>query len=343
MKTLSPFSVKEINSFNVESIAPRAYFPKTIDDLVELANLSLSNFYILGEGFNTLFVKETTPIIIKPEFKGIEIQEHENCTTVKAAASENWHSFVEFCIEQGINGLENLAFIPGSVGAAPVQNIGAYGVELASYCMEVEWFDFETKSLIIYQHKDCEFAYRESVFKQTLKNKGIIVSVTFRFPKAWQANLSYAGLDHLPFSVSAKKIMDEVIKVRQAKLPDPYLLPNAGSFFKNPVIDGNQWKILAAKYPNIPSYPQGDGKVKVAAGWLIEKTGLKGYQHKGVGVHEKQALVLVNYNAGQGKYIVDLAIHITNKVKSLFNIDLEPEVRMVFPQGEMNLVEYKNG
>lgn len=343
MKTLSPFSVKETNSFNVESIAPRAYFPKTIDDLVELANLSLSNFYILGEGFNTLFVKETTPIIIKPEFKGIEIQEHEHCTIVKAAASENWHSFVGFCIEKRINGLENLALIPGSVGAAPVQNIGAYGVELADYCQEVLWFDFKTKKTMVYKHVDCQFDYRESIFKNRLKNKGLIISVTFCFPKAWQANLSYAGLEHLAPSVSAKKVMDEVIKVRQAKLPDPHLLPNAGSFFKNPVIDGEQWEMLTAEYPDMPSYPQGDGKVKVAAGWLIEKTGLKGYQDKGVGVHEKQALVLVNYNAEQGKYIVDLAIHITNKVKSVFNIDLEPEVRMVFPQGEKNLVEYKNG
>lgn len=343
MKTLSPFSLKETNSFTVESIAPLTYFPCTIEDLIELANLSLSKFYILGEGFNTLFVSDTAPIIIKPEFKGIEIDEQTDFTIVKAAASENWHKFVELCIEQGINGLENLALIPGSVGAAPVQNIGAYGVELATYCQEVLWFDFKTKKTVVYKHADCQFAYRESIFKNRLKNTGLIISVTFCFPKAWRANLSYAGLEHLSPSVSAKKVMDEVIRIRQTKLPDPHQLPNAGSFFKNPTIEATQWRMLVAQYPNIPSYPQSDGKVKVAAGWLIEKSGLKGYQYKGVGVHEKQALVLVNYTAVQGKHIVDLAMHIANQVESQFNIYLEPEVRIVFPQGEINLAEYKNG
>lgn len=343
MKKISNFSLKKNNSFGVESVASIAYFPSTIDDLIELSGLNLSSFYILGEGFNTLLVENQSPIIVKPEFKGIEIDEGLNCTIVKAAASENWHEFVGFCIEQGIYGLENLALIPGSVGAAPVQNIGAYGVELSQYCQEVLWFDFETESVIKYQHKDCAFGYRESIFKRELKNKGLIISVTFCFPKKWTANLTYAGLDHLPASTSSKEVMNEVIKIRQYKLPDPYKLPNAGSFFKNPVIEHDQWQTLISEFPNMPSYPQPNNKVKVAAGWLIEQAGLKGYKAKGVGVHEKQALVIVNYEADCGEYVASLALYVRRQVAQQFNIILEPEVRAVFSKGEYNLTEYKNG
>lgn len=343
MKTISHFSVKQTNSFAVESIAPIAYFPSCIDDLIELAHLSLTSFYILGEGFNTLFVTNESPTIIKPEFKGIEIEEHSTCTTVKVAASENWHEFVCFCIEKGINGLENLALIPGSVGAAPVQNIGAYGVEMAKYCQEILWFDFETKECVVFKHDDCKFSYRESIFKNELKNKGLIISVVFSFPNLWQANLSYGGLDHLSNNVSAKEVMKEVINLRESKLPNPYILPNAGSFFKNPVIEHTQWERLIKQYPTMPSYPQANGKVKVAAGWLIDQSGLKGYQDNGVGVHNKQALVLVNYSASQGEAIVKLAMLVKNKVQAIFTICLEPEVRTIFPKGEMKLVEYKNG
>lgn len=340
MKTLSNYSLKQTNSFHVESIAPMIYFPSSIDDLIELANLSLDTFYILGEGFNTLLVEKTSPIIIKPELKGIEIDEQDDCFVIKAAASENWHQFVLYCTNNGINGLENLALIPGSVGAAPVQNIGAYGTELSQYCKEVLWFDFKSKQTVKYCHQDCRFSYRESIFKNELKNKGLIVSVTFCFPKQWQAKLSYAGLDHLPESVSATEVMNQVIKVRESKLPDPEKLPNAGSFFKNPVVKRSQWQRLVAKFPDMPSYPESDGKVKIAAGWLIEKSGLKGYKINGVGVHEKQALVIVNYQAEAGKYIADLALYIKNKVYEIFDIHLEPEVRAVFPQGELNLITH---
>lgn len=343
MKTLSHFSVKKTNSFAVESIAPIAYFPSSIDDLVELSNLSLSSFYILGEGFNTLFVKNESPILIKPEFKGIEINKHSTFTRVKVAASENWHDLVCFCIEQGINGLENLALIPGSVGAAPVQNIGAYGVEMAKYCQEIHWFDFATKQCVIYKHDDCKFSYRESIFKNELKNQGIIISVVFSFPTKWKANLSYAGLDHLTHNASAKEVMQAVVKLRESKLPNPYTLPNAGSFFKNPVIEKSTWDVLIKQYPNMPSYPQANGQIKIAAGWLIEKSGLKGYQAYDVGVHNKQALVLVNYNAEYGEAVVKLALFVKAKVESLFAISLEPEVRAVFPTGEMKLVEYEHG
>jgi len=343
MKSITSYPLKKVNSFAVESFAPIAYFPKSVDDLIELAELQLTSFYILGEGCNTLFVQHESPIIIKPEFKGITIEEQLTATRVTVAAAENWHDFVCLCIEKGIYGLENLALIPGSVGAAPIQNIGAYGVEMAQYCEEVLWFDFTTKQCVTYKKDDCEFGYRESIFKNKLKNKGIIINITFSFPHTWQANLSYAGLNQLPQKTTAKDVMQAVIEIRQSKLPDPVVLPNAGSFFKNPTVERIQWKQLIDKYPNMPSYPQSSGKIKIAAGWLIDQVGLKGYQIDGVGIHQKQALVLVNYHAVQGEAIVKLALFIKDRVQKLFNINLEPEVRAVFPEGEMNIVERCNG
>lgn len=343
MKIHNHYSLKHHNSFAVDSVCPKVFFPSTEEDLLELADILPLNFYILGDGFNTLFVEPISPIIIKPDFTGIKIEEQSDCFIVKAAASENWHEFVELCVEKGMNGLENLALIPGSVGAAPVQNIGAYGVELAQYCQEVLWFDFESKQSVLYKHKDCQFSYRESIFKSELKNQGLITHVTFCFPKNWQANLSYAGLGHLSASASANEVMNEVIKIRQSKLPDPYQLPNAGSFFKNPVVEYSQWQTLVAEYPHLPSYPQPNNKVKIAAGWLIQQTGLKGYKANGVGVHDKQALVLVNYKSELGDNIANMALYIIKKVQENFNITLEPEVRAVFSEGERNLTEYKHG
>jgi len=343
MKIHNHYALKHHNSFAVNSVSPKVFSPSTEEDLLELAEILPLNFYILGDGFNTLFVESISPVIIKPDFTGIKIEVQSDCFIVKAAASENWHEFVELCVEKGMNGLENLALIPGSVGAAPVQNIGAYGVELAQYCQEVLWFDFESKQSVLYKHKDCQFSYRESIFKSELKNKGLITHVTFCFPKNWQANLSYAGLDHLTTSASANEVMNEVIKIRQSKLPDPYRLPNAGSFFKNPVVDYSQWQKLMAEYPHLPSYQQSNNKVKIAAGWLIEQTGLKGYKANGVGVHDKQALVLVNYKSELGDNIADMALYIIKKVQENFNITLEPEVRAVFSEGERNLTEYKHG
>lgn len=338
MKTLSNYSLKQHNSFAVDAVSPKVFFPSSETDLIELSNNLPSPFYILGEGYNTLLVEDLAPTIIKPNFIGINISENATDYIVTAAASENWHTFVCLCIEKGINGLENLALIPGSVGAAPVQNIGAYGVELSQYCKEVSWFDFETKQMIHFDKEKCKFGYRDSVFKTELKNKGLIVSVTFCFPKLWLANLSYAGLDHLPNNVDAQTVLNQVIKVRSSKLPDPEQLPNAGSFFKNPVINLSDWENLKSTYPNIPSYPQPDGKVKVAAGWLIQEAGLKGYTKNGVGVHKNQALVLVNYSSKSGRSISNLALIVQQKVFSMFGLTLEPEVRAVYSSGESALI-----
>lgn len=339
MELSHKFPLQKYNSLNIRAISPTIYFPKSIADLEQLPDLSNSPFYILGEGSNTLFVNDQAPIIIKPNFTGIEITEAAESFTVRVGAAQNWHDLVCMCIEQEIYGLENLALIPGSVGAAPVQNIGAYGLELSSFCTQVKWFEFTTKSIKLLSNRDCEFSYRDSIFKKALHNKGVITEVVFEFPKKWQAKLSYAGLNTLDKSCSAKQIMERVISLRQAKLPDPNILPNAGSFFKNPVVDEQALVSLQSNYPNIPFYPQNNGLVKLAAGWLIEQAGLKGYREKDVGVHKNQALVLVNYSGGEGRDIIALAKYVQQQVLSKFDISITPEVRLISAKGEQNFAD----
>ena len=336
MEISHQFSLQNYNSFNVKAITPTIYFPKTVTDLEQLPNFHDRSFYILGEGSNTLFVEHNAPIIIKPDFRGISISETQDSYIVSVGAAENWHDLVCLCIEQGIYGLENLALIPGSVGAAPVQNIGAYGLELSNFCTQVKWFEFSSKDIKDLNNIDCEFSYRDSIFKQALHNKGIITEVVFEFPKAWKANLTYAGLNDLGQSPSAKQIMKKVISLRQAKLPDPSKLPNAGSFFKNPVVNEKTLAALKCSYPEIPFYPQSGSLIKLAAGWLIDQAGLKGYNKNGVGVHKHQALVLVNHTSEQGKDIVALARYVQKQVLTKFDISLSPEVRMITNNGEEN-------
>jgi UDP-N-acetylmuramate dehydrogenase len=337
MKTIHSFSLQHNNSFAVKSTTPTIYYPETISDLNELTNKLPAPYYILGEGSNTLFIEDEAPVIIKPEFLGIEVAESDYDYQVTAACAENWHQLVCFCIDKGINGLENLALIPGSVGAAPVQNIGAYGVEVSDYITQVSWFDFQQNKIRTLTKNECQFSYRNSLFKQALKGKGLITSVTFSFPKNWQAKLGYQGLDELSSSSGAKAVMEKVISIRHAKLPDPNVLANAGSFFKNPIISQQAYQQLSGSYPDMPHYPQKDGSIKIAAGWLIEQTGLKGYKESGVGVHEKQALVLVNYSSTKGYDIQELAQRVRKKVYEMFSIDLEAEVRIISAQGEASL------
>ncbi len=339
MESSQQFSLQEYNSFNVRAICPTIYFLESLTDLELLPDLTKCNFYILGDGSNTLFVNDQAPIIIKPDFKGVSISETTDNYIVRAGAGENWHELVCSCIAKGIFGLENLALIPGSVGAAPVQNIGAYGAELSNYCKQVKWFEFSTQTIKSLKNEDCLFSYRNSIFKQALYNKGIITEVEFHFPKVWQANLSYAGLHQLAKHSTAIEVMEKVVKMRQAKLPDPNELPNAGSFFKNPIVATSTYSKLKDFYPNMPAYPQASGKIKLAAGWLIEQSGLKGYCKNGVGVHEHQALVLVNYQSDNGADIVLLAKYIQQKILTKFDILISPEVRMVTEQGEQDFAD----
>ena len=345
MRSCPNYPLKSNNSFKVNTCSPRIYFPASLDDLIEITKVVKSPFYILGEGSNTLFVKEKAPEIIKPSFQGVSVMEAEDHYTVIVGAGENWHNLVCYCIDKGIYGLENLALIPGSVGAAPIQNIGAYGVDFADFCHQIEYFDFDTGSLKNLTNAECQFSYRDSVFKRSHNNKSIITKVTLKFSKNWTPQLNYGGLASLPPTVNAKEVMEKVIHLRQDKLPDPQVLPNAGSFFKNPIVNQEEFERLLAEFPNLPNYPQDDGKVKLAAGWLIEKAGLKGFRHKSVGVHDRQALVLVNYADGQGPDIVGLAKFVQQKVQRKFSITIIPEVRMISSEGEVtfdSLKEYSD-
>jgi UDP-N-acetylmuramate dehydrogenase len=337
MKSHQQFSLQKNNSFAVTAITPVIYYPKNEQELQLLSKITQSDFYILGEGSNTLFIEECTPVIIKPEFLGIIVNETNENYFVEAACTENWHELVCFCIQRGINGLENLALIPGSVGAAPVQNIGAYGIEVADFIESVTWFDFTKNASQKLTKAQCHFGYRQSIFKENLKSKGVITHITLRFSKNWQAKLSYQGLSKLPETSSATDIMNAVIEIRESKLPDPKSIPNAGSFFKNPVINPEQFLLLKAIHPQIPYYPQDNGTIKLAAGWLIEQSALKGYKMNGAAVHDKQALVLVNFNDASGAEIMLLAIHVKQKVFEHFSINLQQEVRMISQQGEVTL------
>mgnify|MGYP002700323758 CR=1 FL=1 len=336
MESSQQFPLQNNNSFNIKAICPTIFFPKTLTDLKLLPDLSENNFYILGDGSNTLFIEEQAPIIIKPNFKGIKVAETASSYLVRVGAGENWHELVKYCLANEIYGLENLALIPGSVGAAPVQNIGAYGAELSQFCSEIKWYEFASKTIKSLSNNDCQFSYRNSIFKQSLYNKGLITEVIFNLPKLWRVNLSYAGLNELGENPTANQVMDKVISLRQAKLPDPAKLPNAGSFFKNPLVSEKKANTLKALYPSMPLYIQSNGQVKLAAGWLIEQTGLKGYRNNGVGVHEFQALVLVNYESDKGEDIVALAKYVQQQVLAKFDILISPEVRMITKRGEQD-------
>lgn len=334
-------------------------------------------YLIIGCGSNILFVDDAFlgQVIISDNQK-VEITTESDYYSVKLGAAVNWHEMVKHCVELGINGLENLALIPGTVGAAPVQNIGAYGVEFSDFCEQVEVIELATQNRINLSHQDCQFGYRDSIFKHQYRHHFLINSVTLRLPKKWQANLTYGPLQSLLHSeyassqgtvnqssvnqsslnlsasnkttsnsnnpISAKLIFDKVCQIRQSKLPDPALLPNAGSFFKNPVISQKQADAIKLKEASLPIYPQADGKVKIAAGYLIEQVGLKGFKLGAVGVHQNQALVLVNYGQGTGQDIVTLANTIRQAVFKRYHIWLEPEVRFITKQGEVDATAYLN-
>ncbi|MGJ8694562.1 MAG: UDP-N-acetylmuramate dehydrogenase [Thalassotalea sp.] len=340
-------SLQPLNTFSAKASAERFITINTEQDLGLLTGdiaiaISLQHFYLLGEGSNTLFVEPCVQCIIKSAIKGISFQETEQDYIVEAGAGENWHQLVETCLARGIYGFENLALIPGSVGAAPVQNIGAYGVELAKFCHQVYWYDFDSQVIEVLSNQQCQFSYRESIFKKKLKNKGMITKVSFKLPKTWQPELSYQGLADLPLPVTAQAIFEQVIAIRTSKLPDPKQLPNAGSFFKNPIVAENKFQTLLKQYQKIPAYRQADNQFKLAAGWLIEQAGLKGHTLGKVSVHQHQALVIVNHDGGNGQDIVALAKLIQNKVMETFEIMLEPEVRFVNALGECNAVEVLN-
>ena len=334
MKLHTQYSLKAFNTFGIEQSAENFVAISSQSQLKEA--LSLKQFeqkFILGGGSNLLLTQPIKGLCIHIALKGINvIQEDDNTVLVEAMAGENWHDFVCWTLEQGYGGLENLSLIPGNVGTSPIQNIGAYGVELKDVFESCTALDRNDLSERTFSKEEAQFGYRSSFFKTEGKGQYVITSVRFRLTKkAHQINISYGAIKEAlcDRETTPQNIANAVIGIRQSKLPNPAELGNSGSFFKNPVITKAQYDQLLMTYPDLPAYPQENGEVKVPAGWLIDQLGFKGKRIGDAGVHAKQALVLVNYGTATGKEILALAIKIQATVKENFDIDLEAEVNIL--------------
>lgn len=337
MQIQEHYSLKKQNTFGIESSARYYVQVHSVEELKEI--LSDSKFknlskLILGGGSNILFTKNFEGLVIQNQLSGIElINEDQNNYFVKAAAGVVWHTFVQYCIEKNYAGLENLSLIPGCVGAAPMQNIGAYGVEMKDCFYSLEALNMQSLEVEIFNKEQCKFGYRESVFKNELKGKYIILSVTFQLNKKPNFQTQYGAIaKELEMmgvqDLSIAAISQAVINIRRSKLPDPSELGNAGSFFKNPEIDAQTYQHLLKSYPEIVAYSLENGNFKLAAGWLIEKAGWKGKRVNNCGVHTLQALVLVNYSNASGEEIYSLSEAIINDVFNKFGVHLQREVNI---------------
>lgn len=331
-------SLKPFNTFGLEASAQYFVEVNTVEELKDiLQNPDFKNLdkLFLGGGSNLLLTKNYEGLVIKIALKGIEkVFEDENSVHIKAGAGEVWHQFVMFCVENHYAGIENLSLIPGTVGAAPMQNIGAYGVEIKDVFQELEALNLETLEIETFSLTDCQFGYRESVFKHSLKGKYVITSVTFHLNKVAIFKTAYGDIQKTlaemnVTALSIKAVSDAVISIRKSKLPDPAEIGNSGSFFKNPEIPLEQYKQILIEYPTLPSYPINESTVKVPAGWLIEQAGWKGFRDGQIGVHARQALVLVNYGGGNGNEIKKLAEKVQQSVLDKFGIKLSPEVNYI--------------
>lgn len=337
MQVLENISLKKCNTFGIDANAKYLFSFNSIDALREIAESGLykneKQNLVLGGGSNILFTKNFDGIVLKNELKGIEcIGEDENHYYVKAAAGERWHTFVLHCINNNYAGVENLSLIPGNVGASPMQNIGAYGVEIKDVFHSLQAFHKKEKTIVEFQNRDCNFGYRESVFKNTYKDEFVILNVTYKLNKKPVFHTQYGAIEKALEAMgiqdlSIQHISEAVIHIRQSKLPDPAIIGNAGSFFKNPVISIEQFKILKNQFSNIVAYPFNNA-IKLAAAWLIESCGWKGYRNGDAGCHEKQALVLVNFGHSTGSEIFELSEKIIDSVKSKFGVLLDREVNI---------------
>ena len=329
-------SLKNYNTFGIDCTARYFVAVETISELKQvLSEKPSSELFILGGGSNMLLTAPLDALVLHVNLKGIEIlNETEKEVYVKAMAGENWHGFVQFCIENDFGGLENLSLIPGNVGTAPIQNIGAYGVELKDTFVSCNALSIETLEEKVFNKEECNFGYRNSIFKNEEKGNYIITSVTFRLTKVNHAkHISYGDIQRILAdknieNPSIRDISDAVIAIRQSKLPDPNVLGNSGSFFKNPVVDIDTFQEFRQKFPEAPFYEISPTLFKVPAGWLIENAGYKGKRFGDAGVHKNQALVLVNYGNATGKEIWQLAMEIQKKVRELTGINIEPEVNV---------------
>ncbi|MDO8909822.1 MAG: UDP-N-acetylmuramate dehydrogenase [Pseudohongiella sp.] len=306
--------------------------PATLDE----ANDKDLPVLIMGGGSNMLLTENYPGLVVKIDLKGISVRADSSSADhvlLNAAAGENWHALVEYCLDNSFYGIENLALIPGSVGAAPVQNIGAYGVELSDVLVSVRYFDLRFQQVVQLSAQECQLAYRDSIFKQALKGSAVILSVCLRLAKKPDLKIAYPALQQALHDISdpsARDVFNAVCAVRRSKLPDPAVLGNAGSFFRNPVVSRTLYQTLLQQWPELPSYATDNPeKVKLPAAWLIERAGWKGKRHGDAGVHEQQALVLVNYGQATGLQILQLAKAVARSVQQQFNISLEPEVNVL--------------
>jgi UDP-N-acetylmuramate dehydrogenase len=332
--------LKRLNTFGIQAEAPYLASCSNITEVQEILEFRDKNnipLLILGGGSNILFTKNPHYLVLLNRFRGIELLDDagDDHILLKVAAGENWHEFVVYCIKNNLGGLENLSLIPGNVGASPMQNIGAYGVEIKDCFHSLEAIRLSDGTIKTFNAIECNFGYRESVFKNEEKNKWLIVSVIFKLSRknhilhtgygAILSELEQAGIKHPGIA----DISEAVIRIRKSKLPDPAQIGNAGSFFKNPVVSKQTFETIRDTFPDVVAYPAGNTEFKLAAGWLIEKAGWKGYREGDAGVHQKQALVLVNYGNASGQEIVNLSTKIIDDIQLKFNVLLEREVNII--------------
>ena len=330
-------SLKNFNTFGIDvssKLFSQAENEDHVRNVIQSTEFMRNSSLILGGGSNVLFTKNFDGIVLRNHIQGIEvIEETKEYVLVKVGGGVVWHDFVLHCIKKGWHGVENLSLIPGNVGASPMQNIGAYGVEIKEVFHELEAIHLQTGEIHYFNNSACEFGYRESVFKNKLKGQYLISRVIYKLSKKGNYTISYGAIEKQLESMgvqelSAKSISDAVIAIRQSKLPDPKKIGNSGSFFKNPIVDKSTYHMVKSNFPDVVAYSAGKGFMKLAAGWLIEKAGWKGKTFDNYGVHKHQALVLVNYGGASGKEIYDLSAEILDSIKEKFGVQLEREVNI---------------
>ena len=337
IRFLENYSLQPHNTFGIEAQTKYFFEFTELEDLDVFlqSNQTLQDekILMLGEGSNILFLKDFNGLVIHPNIPGVQIiNEDRQNIWVEVGAGENWDEFVQFCVDAQLGGVENLVFIPGTVGAAPVQNIGAYGMEASNVIDKVKGYDLKNRRFVEYSHEECQFSYRNSIFKSELKNQFIILSVVFKLDKFPEFKLDYKKLEQKVIArgeINLQNIKQAVIDIRTEKLPDVNEIGSAGSFFKNPIVDLAIAEKIENEFKDIPTFTADDGKVKLAAGWLIDKAGWKGFREGDLGVHEKQALVIVNYGNATGMDIYNLSEKIKQSVFEKFGVELEREVNCI--------------
>ena len=338
MNIIENYPLLKLNTFGVDVKAKYFISINTVNELIELTKTKVFKdlqLLILGGGSNILFTKDFDGLVILNNIKGKEIiDQTQESIFLKIGAGENWHELVMYTVDNGWGGIENLSLIPGNTGTAPMQNIGAYGVEIKETFVELEALEISSGNIVKFNNSDCEFGYRESVFKNKIKNQYIILNITIELKKNPVINVNYGDVKTILENQniknpSIKDVSNAIIRIRQSKLPDPKIIGNSGSFFKNPIVSLNELELIKKKFPNVVSYKIKENEFKIAAGWMIERAGWKGKKFNNYGVHENQALVLVNYGLANGMEIFDFSEKIILDIKEKFGIILEREVNII--------------